>query len=98
MLVCAAFCGSACGGESEPPPSCFQAMSAYYDTGCSFVNLTTGQQITQAQATSDCQTEAARSVSVSCDVALDEWLTCLYETSPALQCDCSQEHMEWLRC
>lgn len=88
---------AACGGTEEPPPSCQQAMSAYYGSGCSFVNLDTGQPISQQQATSDCQSEAGSTAPV-CDDELDAWLTCLYNTSPAEQCDCSVEQMTYIRC
>lgn len=86
----------ACGSDPEPP-SCFQAMSAYYGAGCAFQNLQTGQQISQQQATSDCQSEAG-SIAPACDDELDAWLTCLSETSPAEQCDCSVEQMAYIRC
>jgi hypothetical protein len=86
---------AACGGED--PPSCQQEMASYYGGGCSFVNLSTNQPISQNEATGECQSLAG-SIRTACDDLLDDWLSCLDATSPAEQCDCSQEQMALLRC
>ena len=84
-----------CGTE-EPPPSCFQAMTAYYGAGCAFQDLDTGQVIPQNQATGDCQSEAGNAP--ACETQFGGWLACLEATSPAEGCDCSTELMAYLAC
>jgi len=87
---------AACGGGDDPP-SCQQAFTAYYAAGCSLIVLATGQPVSQGQATSDCQSFAA-SASNSCQSALDDWLVCVEDSTPAKNCDCSQDQMALLRC
>lgn len=90
VLLCA--CSS-----DDPPPSCQQAFAAYYAAGCSLVVLATGQPVSQGQATSDCQSFASTATN-SCQGELDGWLTCIKASTPADNCDCSQDQMALLRC
>jgi len=93
LVVSATIC---CGGD-DPPPSCFQAISAYYDHGCAFVDLTTGQPVPQQQATADCQSSAS-GLTPACEAALDDFLICLSNVTPAQQCDCTREQMDLIQC
>jgi hypothetical protein len=90
----------ACGGD-DPPPSCQQAMTHYYDAGCLFYDLQTGQPIPVNERISFChQVKAAAPMSCEDDVA--DWLFCLEGVpSPAssnADCDCTQEQDALLTC
>lgn len=85
---------AACG--SDPPPSCSQALTHYYQAGCEYRNLTTGAQIPVGDMIYTCQGIAANAPD-HCQGALDAWLVCL-DASAAPDCDCSVEQMAVLRC
>jgi hypothetical protein len=88
---------TACGGTEEPPPSCAQAMNAYYGAGCIFDNLETGGTFSLTEATYTCNMVTV-DTPPACDDELDDWLVCLYETSPGDVCDCTVWQMALLRC
>src|SRR5689334_17661946 len=82
----------ACSSSDVPPPSCQQAFAHYYGIGCTFVDLSTGQPVSQGQITAECQTGAGQ-LSKSCEDEFDTWLTCLNEVTSCGTADCSQEQM-----
>lgn len=91
---------AACGSDDKPP-SCQQALAHFYGAGCMYTNAQTGAVISQMEATSDCQTNAAN-LSSACLDELDAWLVCNNSVpSPAhsaADCDCSQELMALITC
>lgn len=86
-----------CGGDAKPAPSCFEAFAHYYAAGCTLVDLSTGQPASQSTVTGQCQQSAA-SLPANCQGELDVYLGCVDESTPAKQCDCSQEQMALIRC
>ena len=92
-LLCLSFgCG---GGNSRDVPSCQQAIVHYYDSGCSYFELSTGDPISSGDMLTACRDLLTQSPSGTCDRALDNWLICTDEV-PNLSttnedCDCSVE-------
>lgn len=96
ILIATICCTPACA--DDPPPSCQQAMAGYYGAGCTFVDLTMNNRpIPQTEATANCQSLAG-SLSSTCEAKLDDWLSCLDVSSPAKNCDCSQQQMAVIAC
>jgi len=91
VLMTMAGCGS------DPAPSCNEAFTAYYAAGCTFVDLQSGQPVPVGQAIAGCQ-GAAATTPVACRDTEDDLLRCIDTSSPASQCDCSQEQMALIRC
>lgn len=87
----------ACGSSAKPAPSCNQAISAYYAAGCAFRDLDTGQNVPRDQVIAECQSGAG-STPPACQDEEDDLLVCLSESTPAMQCDCSEEQMTLIRC
>jgi hypothetical protein len=78
------------------PPSCQQALTHYYDAGCSYRNLQTGDRISPSEMIALCQGIAANA-SEACEDRLDDWLVCNNEAT-ANSCDCSTSQMALLTC
>jgi hypothetical protein len=87
-----------CGGtnDTEEAPTCQQAVTAYYSTGCTFY-LATGEEIPSGEIIVECRSILAE-VSGVCQTKMDAWLLCLDSISPAEACDCSQEQEDLLAC
>lgn len=88
-----------CGSE-EPAPSCQEGLSHYYQAGCSFTNLMTGQPISISEMIATCQGIAVNGP--QCRDELDDWLVCLdavpSPVTTAADCDCSAAQMAVLTC
>lgn len=91
---------SACGGEDVP--SCQQAVTHYYEAGCTLVNLQTNQPFSAADVITDCKQLLATSPSSACDGALEDLRVCFGNVkSPAstdADCDCTAEQDAILTC
>jgi hypothetical protein len=81
---------AACG---EDPPSCQQAVTHYYQSGCTFIG-TSGTATSQQEAFSVC-VQINTSVPDECRGEFEDWLECIHETPGSVttnaQCDCTQE-------
>lgn len=88
-----------CGHEEVP--TCQQALTHYYEAGCSYYNLDTGAPIPVSEMISSCR-EALSAAPASCEDDLDDWLVCLggvdAPASTDADCDCSAEQESLLTC
>lgn len=88
---------------SDPPPSCQQALTHYYASGCSYFDITTNPPtpIAQTQEINTCQ-NIATAVPPQCRDELDAWLICNEHVpdhaTTNIDCDCSAEYMALLEC
>ena len=90
---------SACD-DSAAAPSCQQAITHYYTSGCAYFDLQTGAQIGEGDMISRCQSAAAQAPS-QCVAKLDDWLTCndsVPDHATNAQCDCSSSLMTLIEC
>ncbi len=101
-IVVTALVVAGCGsdGEEIEVPSCQQAVSHYYDSGCAYFDVE-GTPITRNAVVSDCQ-YLLSDVPSSCENDFDMWLVCL-DSTPAnattdAACDCSLEFEALLTC
>ena len=87
-----------CGGEVEVP-SCQDALTHFYDVGCTFTDLSTGYQYTAAEMIVICR-EARASAPVQCEDELDGLQICLgsVEGPTDSLCNCSSEQEAILTC
>lgn len=83
--------------DGDPAPSCQQAIAHYYSIGCTFVELSTGRQVSQGEFTAACQ-QTTSAAPARCQGEIDTWLTCLNEVTECSTGVCSQEQMALLRC
>ena len=74
---------AACGEEA---PSCQQAVSSFYATGCAFLDPN-GAPYSEGQAAQSCR-EVNAAVPDRCQAQFDDFVRCLESTS---NCDCSRE-------
>lgn len=86
-----------CGGDAKPAPSCFDAFTHFYATGCTLVDLSSGQPVPQGTVIAQCQSSAA-SLPAGCKDELDAYLTCTDTVTPAMKCDCTTEQMVLIGC
>ncbi len=89
-----------CGGGSEPP-SCAQAVTHYYASGCKLVDAQTGSAFSSGEIISQCQALLANAPA-SCRDELADLRTCFGSTptpsTTTAQCDCSPEQDAILTC
>lgn len=90
---------TACGGDD--PPSCDEAITHYYDSGCTFVNGDTGRPTTQQEARSACD-EIDALVPDRCRGEFESWLSCVNSTPEEAannaDCNCSSETQALVDC
>lgn len=86
VLILLAACGS-----DEAAPSCQQAVTSFYDTGCVFGDLD-GNELPPGEAIDSCKSF----LGVGCDGPLEDFLFCLDEVDES--CDCTQEQDDVIRC
>jgi hypothetical protein len=90
----------ACGG-GEDVPSCQEAVTHYYDSGCAFFDLETGDQISAGQAVSDCRFVLANAPP-SCENDVEDLIVCLdsvpSDSTTNEDCDCASEQESLLTC
>lgn len=86
VAVLMALCG--CGGVSDEPPSCQQAVTHYYSVGCTFIG-TTGAPTPQQDAINACQ-QININVPDNCRSLFDDWKFCVESAGPP-GCDCTSE-------
>jgi hypothetical protein len=82
---------AACGGDD--PPSCQQAITHYYTSGCAFFNTSAGRATTEQEALSACS-DINTAVPDQCRGEFESWLSCIHDTpdnASGAQCDCTQE-------
>lgn len=89
---------AACGGGDEAP-TCQQGFAHYYDSGCVFVDLATGDVIPEGELAASCQQTVAVGSAV-CRSNLDDFLICIGAvpdmSSTTEECDCSREQEDLL--
>ncbi len=97
LIALALTLGTACGGD-DAPPSCFDAVSHYYNSGCYYFYLDTGDVVPSSTLVQDCRDIRLIDGS-SCQGAVDDWLICLGDvpsnSTTDADCNCSapQERM-----
>lgn len=80
---------TACSG-GHPAPSCQEAVHSYYSTGCKFVDLNSGNDLTEDQFTAVCQQFLLEAKTGACRGAVDDFRTCLDGVmGPASDTTCS---------
>jgi hypothetical protein len=90
-------------GCAEDPPSCQQAMTHFYSSGCYFldVRVMPPVRISQNDAYLSCQ-DINRSVPDRCEAYFEDWLFCLDSRPPgsgdAVCGECSQEQDALIGC
>lgn len=102
-LILGVLIAAGCGGaDDRPAPSCSQSFMHYYASGCSYIDLTTGQTIPVGQTIATCQSAVASGLSAQCSARLDDWLTCGASvpdhSTTAADCDCSSDLQAYLAC
>jgi hypothetical protein len=83
------------GCSSDPEvPSCQAGVTAYYDAGCVYQDLSTGDTIPAADVIDLCRDTLSVD---SCSGELDTWLLCLDSVDPDT-CDCNSELEDLISC
>jgi hypothetical protein len=87
---------AACGGSSEPPPSCQDAVTSFYAVGCVFSE--SGQAIPASEMITRCR-EARADAPSQCIDELDDLQWCLATVANDTECAaCSREQEAILTC
>jgi hypothetical protein len=106
MIFCAlasATLFAACGGDDgdDQPPSCQQAFTHYYESGCRYFELATGAEIPLGEMIDSCR-DILSTAPATCEDDVENWLFCLDDvpsnSTTNAQCDCSQEQESLLTC
>ncbi len=96
FIALIALCFVSCTEEEMVDvPSCQQAIAAFYNVGCYFVDSETGEQIPPVEMAGACQMMRGEAPTY-CQDELDDWMICLADSPP--NCDCSIEQEAILRC
>jgi hypothetical protein len=100
-IASATLLGACGGGGSGEPPSCQQALSHYYESGCRYFELATGAEIPLGEIIESCRA-VLTDAPTSCEDDVDDWLFCLdavpSDASSNADCDCSSEQESLLTC
>jgi len=82
------------------PPTCDEAIGNFYDEGCEFTDLNTGDPISEFDSSANCR-GALLDTPSDCEDELDDWLSCLADlergSNSACQ-SCNGEQETWVRC
>jgi len=99
IVVLATAALTACGGEEAP--SCQQAITHYYQSGCAYYDLQSGRQYSVGEVVGACR-DALQVAPASCTDEVEDWLFCMDSVpDPATSnadCDCSYEQERLLTC
>lgn len=80
---------AACGGEDVP--SCQEAVTHFYDVGCTFVNLQTNQPYSLNESILSCK-DVNAAVPDRCQSFFDDYLLCLDSVQSDAACaNCADE-------
>lgn len=94
LLIGVALVLGACGGD---PPSCQDAITHFYGTGCTFIG-TNGTATSQLDAMNAC-TGINADIPERCRPEFDDWKSCLFGVDNDNQCaDCSGEQDALFAC
>lgn len=103
-LVLAIVLATAACGSDDPPPSCQQAMTHYYDSGCTLVDLSQSPPtpVPVNQVIVECNGLSSHLPS-TCTDEFNAWVSCFSDVPSgsgptSAQCDCSQEQATLSRC
>lgn len=96
IILGVALAMAACGGDEGEAPSCQQSVAAYYDGGCTFIDLGTNAPIPEGEVIEQCR-QLVLNAPDSCVEVLEDWRRCLARSS-APNCDCSAEQEALLSC
>jgi len=86
--------GMGCGGGEESP-GCTLASTHYYEAGCSFIDLNTGDPIPVGTWISNCRGAEAFAAGTACEDEMDDLLFCLDGVpNPSTDSQCSACNFE----
>jgi hypothetical protein len=92
---------AACGGGGGDTPSCQQAFTHYYESGCRYFDLDSGAEIPLGTMVGECR-NILETAPQSCQGEVDDWLVCLDgvpdDANSNADCDCSSEQESLLTC
>jgi hypothetical protein len=94
LMISTMLAAAACGDSGSDAPSCQQAFTHYYESGCAYINLDTGEATPVGEMVSLCRQALAEAPS-SCEDDVLDWILCTSEVPDNVtrneQCDCSVE-------
>ena len=79
----------ACGGE-DIEVDCGGSLTNYYDVGCSYTNLNTGENIPVGEMVTFCRAVLVEG-DAQCRNLLNNWLLCHEIAESSSDCDCNAE-------
>ena len=92
-IALASLAVTSCKGD-DAPPSCFDAIDYYYDAGCLYYNLESGEAIAANTIIAACQ-EIRMDGDDRCQGSVDGWVLCMEDvpsqSTTDADCNCSSE-------